>query len=217
MPQATTLVFVADLHVGHPFAVCPATWTLHDGNTFTPNPLQQIIREHWRATWERIGAQRKRRRLIVCIVGDAIEGLLMPDNTMIRPKWLATQAKAALPQVVILAACGSQLRSEDLKSMAEEISRNGLNVVGFSTQTEDRAAVRFNTEFVRALVAGGTVGNAFDVALEEISEFEAAQGVFLTPGLMNGYYDVARRLEDLEVGQQELRNNVRLIMQRLGV
>lgn len=160
---------------------------------------------------------RQRRHLVIWTGHGKPGGLLMPDNTMIRPKWLATQAKAALPQVVILAACGSQLRSEDLKSMAEEISRNGLNVVGFSTQTEDRAAVRFNTEFVRALVAGGTVGNAFDVALEEISEFEAAQGVFLTPGLMNGYYDVARRLEDLEVGQQELRNNVRLIMQRLGV
>jgi len=160
---------------------------------------------------------RQRRRIIIWTGHGKPGGLLLPDATLIRPKWLATQAKTALPQLVVLAACGSQLRDDDLKSMAEEVSRNGLNVIGFPARTEDRAAVAFNTELVRALVAGATVGSAFDVALEEIGESETAKGVFLTPGLMNGYSDVALRLETLEIGQWELREDVKLIMQHLGV
>lgn len=160
---------------------------------------------------------RQRRRVIVWTGHGKPGGLLLPDTTLIRPKWLATQAKTALPQLVVLAACGSQLRDDDLKSMAEEISRNGLNVIGFPAQTEDSAAVAFNTELIRAMVAGSTVGNAFDVALEEISDSQTAQGVFLTPGLMNGYSDVALRLEALEIGQRELHEGLNLIMHHLGI
>lgn len=72
--RGSLIVFVADLHVGHPFALCPARWTLHDGQEFTPNGLQDIIRAHWCATWQRIAQQRKGQRLIIVFVGDAIEG-----------------------------------------------------------------------------------------------------------------------------------------------
>ena len=93
-PRDSTFVFVADLHVGHPFAVCPAEWTLHDGNAFRPNPLQVIIREHWRATWQRIGVQRKKRRLIVCVVGDAIEGLHHSTTQLITARTDTQEAMA---------------------------------------------------------------------------------------------------------------------------
>ena len=69
------VVFVNDLHVGHPFAICPTSWVLHDGNVFTPNELQRQIREHWVASWQNIKSLRKGKKLIVITVGDLVEGL----------------------------------------------------------------------------------------------------------------------------------------------
>lgn len=70
----TTLVTIADLHVGHPYALCPARWTLHDGQEFHPSPLQDIIREHWCTTFSELGARRKKRRIVLAINGDVCEG-----------------------------------------------------------------------------------------------------------------------------------------------
>lgn len=162
-------------------------------------------------------ALRHRHDLTVWSGHGAPGGLQMPDLGMIAPKWIATQARCGLPRLIVLAACGSQLRDDQLKSMTEEISRQGLNAVGFPASTEDPAAVLFNVELARALVAGATVGNAFDVALEAISHTATAKGVFLTPGLTNGYRDVVVRMEALEAGQHELRDGVRLIMDHLGI
>ena len=70
----TIIVFVNDLHVGHPFAVCPVSWVLHDGNVFTPNPLQLQIRGHWVDCWQHVKQVRKGARLIIVPVGDLVEG-----------------------------------------------------------------------------------------------------------------------------------------------
>ncbi len=69
------VVFAADLHVGSPFAVCPPHWTLYDGNPFVPNELQELIRGHWLACWQRVATLRVGARLIVIVVGDVTEGL----------------------------------------------------------------------------------------------------------------------------------------------
>jgi hypothetical protein len=162
-------------------------------------------------------ALRSRHDVTVWSGHGAPGGLAMPDGSFVQPKWLATQSRCGIPRVMILAACGSQLRDEHLKSMVEEISRQGLNGVGFPAHTEDPAAITFTTELVRAFVAGASVGVAFDVAMESIAETETARGVFLVPGLSNGYRDVVLRLEALEAGQHELRDGLNLIMGHLGI
>ena len=93
--KQNVIAFVNDLHVGHPFAVCPASWTLHDGNVFTPNPLQQQIRAHWVACWQRIGQLRQGARLIVVTVGDLVEGT-HHDTTQIITNRVDTQEAMAV-------------------------------------------------------------------------------------------------------------------------
>lgn len=76
MPQRAIIVALADLHVGSPFALSPATWVLPDAATpFQANELQNIIRAHWLACWDKLAALRKGARLIVVLAGDATEGL----------------------------------------------------------------------------------------------------------------------------------------------
>jgi len=144
-------------------------------------------------------------------------GLAMPDGSLIRPKWLAVQTRCAVPHVIVLAACGSQLRGPALQSMVEEVSRQGINGIGFPASTDDAAAIMFTTELVRAFSAGASVGSAFDVAMESVSSTATAEGIFLVPGLTNGYRDVVVRLETLEAGQTELQVGMRMIMDHLGV
>lgn len=90
----TVIAFVNDLHVGHPFAICPRQWTLHDGSVFRPNELQVVIRRHWRACWQRVNQSRRNGRLIVVVVGDAIEGL-HHDTTQVITTRLDTQEQMA--------------------------------------------------------------------------------------------------------------------------
>jgi len=89
------VVFVNDLHVGHPFAICPASWVLHDGNVFTPNELQQQIRAHWVDCWRDIKVLRKGKKLIVIPVGDLVEGL-HHDSTQIITMRQDTQEAMAI-------------------------------------------------------------------------------------------------------------------------
>jgi hypothetical protein len=113
-------------------------------------------------------------------------GLLLPDGTMVRAKWLALQLEqGAQPRSTILAACGSQLRDENLRSMTEAVGRAGLNVIGFPVEAEDFAAAAFTVEFIRALSVGSSIATAFDVALDEISDTLTAKGVFLMPGIVD--------------------------------
>lgn len=155
---------------------------------------------------------------VVIWSGHGKPGALMLPDGIVLPKWLAAQVRAALPRVVVLAACGSQLRDEHLKSMAEELSRMGVNVIGFPLQANDKAAVCFNVELVRAMVAGCSVGQAFDVALGEAACYaDTAPGIFLTPGLTNGYRDIIVRIEAVEENVGETREWVRLLLDHAGI
>lgn len=74
--QRAIIAALADLHVGSPFALSPATWVLPDAATpYTANELQTIIRAHWLACWDKLAALRKGARLVVVLAGDACEGL----------------------------------------------------------------------------------------------------------------------------------------------
>lgn len=111
-------------------------------------------------------------------------GLLLPDRSLVRTKWLAAQvSRGCHPRVVILATCGSQLRDDNLKSLTETMCRAGINAIGFPTEADDLAAGRFTIEFIRALAVNASIAQAFDVALESIGDEDTAAGVFLTPGV----------------------------------
>lgn len=162
----------------------------------------------------------------------APNGLLMPNGTIKRAQWLATHAKVGLPRLMVIAACYSSARETiTLRSVTEEVSRAGMNVVGYIAEAEDSAAVAFNVALISALAVGCSVTAAFDVALEEITGSKTAEQVFYVPAAMNGYSDVVLQLETikadqkraderlnaLEEGQKRIDARLDAIMQHLGV
>lgn len=189
MPD-TTIVFISDLHIGHTLSLCPAKWTLHDGHEFRPNPLQDIIREHWLATWQRIAEQRKKRRLVVCLVGDACEGL-HHDSTQIITARLDTQEDMAAAVInealsiskfnprrgdVLRAVTGTPAHDGPGAASLERVMRQVLHYNGDHRQTRDRWLVDINkTRFDVAHQPGsgpGTRtwvrGNAFQAWLRSV-------------------------------------------------
>jgi hypothetical protein len=128
-------------------------------------------------------------------------GLLLPDHSFIRAAWFAAQAAGLCrPRVVILAACGSQLRGLDLSSLTEALCRAGVNSVGFPAEAKDAAAGHFTIEFIRALAVGRPLLTAFDVALDAISGSATAGGVFFMPGFNEQTPRVQESLEDIKAG-----------------
>ena len=55
--------------------------------------------------------------------------------------------------MVVLATCYSVARDNALRSLAEEVSRAGINVVGFIAEANDPVVVAFNVALVSALVS----------------------------------------------------------------
>lgn len=145
-------------------------------------------------------------------------GLALGRATVVRPQWLATQVRCGIPRLLVVAACGSLARDEHMRSLAAEVAKAGINVVGFPLEADDMAAATYNIELIRALRAGASVGTATDVALESIAdEFaKTAKGVFLMPGLTNGYRDIVVRLEAVECGQRSLLERMDLVLDALG-
>lgn len=138
--------------------------------------------------------------------------LALSENMSIKPHWLALQVKNANPRLVVLAGCSTMLRDSDLKSMAELCCRQGLNTIGLPAEAADNDVVRFNVELVRALAANSEIGDAFDVALEEVEGTKLAEGIFLLPGLRNTYPNFNVRLMNLENQFVGLRADIRSLM-----
>jgi hypothetical protein len=90
----TVVAVCNDLHVGSPFAVCPARWLLQSGNVFTPNEMQNAILAHWCACWQRVAQLRKGARLVVLVVGDTTEGLHHGSSQHITPRLDEQEAMA---------------------------------------------------------------------------------------------------------------------------
>lgn len=75
-PRRTLFAFVADQHCGSTVGLMPLTWEKLDGNTVAQNAAQQVVWEQWLEQWETLnGLRKKRDRLIVVNVGDAVEGV----------------------------------------------------------------------------------------------------------------------------------------------
>lgn len=94
--QATTLIFVSDLHINSTVALCPSGVALDDGGTYTPSREQRWLWRNWIEFWERAGQQPGRR--IVVINGDMAE-----LDTKRRSVQLITANKATIIRMVLLA------------------------------------------------------------------------------------------------------------------
>lgn len=75
MNKRTVLAFPADTHSGSTVGLMsPDAWNLDEGGTYHPSPLQRLIWQQWEECWERVRQLRKRSRLIVSMMGDAVDG-----------------------------------------------------------------------------------------------------------------------------------------------
>jgi hypothetical protein len=93
--KRTIVAVVNDLHVGSPFAISPARWLLHDRTEKRPNELQEHILAHWCACWGNVAKLRKGARLVIVVIGDAIEGL-HHETTEITTSRIDTQEAMAV-------------------------------------------------------------------------------------------------------------------------
>ena len=91
-------------------------------------------------------------------------------------------------------------RDDSLHSLAESLSQSRITCVGMWVGVEDRAAVVYDVEFLRAYVSGRSVALAHRVAVAQVAmEWPAMAGAaFLLPGLVNGYGKIEKRLGGIE-------------------
>jgi len=152
------------------------------------------------ATLDRIALALRHRADVVIWSGHGRPGRLLAVDGEVDGEWLATQARCGAPRVLILATCGSG-GSNELESLVAEVSRVGINVVGMPVGMGDRAAITFNKEFLRALVAGADVYTAHRVATKQVAALDVmlADGIILVPGLTNGYRAIVERIDAQDV------------------
>lgn len=144
------------------------------------------------ATRSRIAAAlRKRHDVVIWSGHGAPNRLITADGSSVDGEWLATQARCGAPVALVLAACLSGASDEDLKGIAELVSRNGVNAIGMMVAVQDTAAITYNVSFVEAMVAKANIGRAHDVARKAMKDKDptSAQGAVLFPALSNGYRD----------------------------
>lgn len=74
--MTTIIAVISDLHCGSTVALCPPTVTLDDGGTYRASIAQQWIWMNWLDYWNSVEFKVKElnARLIVLVVGDAVEG-----------------------------------------------------------------------------------------------------------------------------------------------
>lgn len=142
-------------------------------------------------------------------------GLLLPNQRIIKGRWIATQMKnkERIPRAIILAACGSGYADDNNESLTWQIAKAGISTIGMPSEVPDDAAIGYVVDFVRALIAGADIGEAHDVAIEAIEDGypDEAKTIVLLPGLTNGYRFIIERLNRqddrlgrLESGQERL-------------
>ena len=121
--------------------------------------------------------------------GHGAPGRLLLADGPVGADWLACMMRQQPPGVVVLSACFSGARDEALHSIAETLSQSSVTCVGMWVEVEDRAAVVYDVEFVRAYASGGSVAVAHRVAVQQVAlEYPGQAGAaFLLPGLVNGY------------------------------
>jgi hypothetical protein len=76
---------IADFHSGSPYALYPNKQLQLKGGNISPNPLQSIIYRHFVETCDKVRELRKGKRLIIKVVGDAVEGIHHATKELITP------------------------------------------------------------------------------------------------------------------------------------
>jgi len=162
-------------------------------------------------------ALRTNRDVVIWSGHGEPNGLVMSDGGIVDGQWLATQAKCGAPRVMVIAACGSAVKDVALQSVTQYVSRAGINAVGMPLGASDKGAIEFNTEFVRALVAGADIGTAYEVASNHARRTAPAlaQGLTLTPGLTNGYRAIMQRMDEQDRRLEGMDDTQRAILARL--
>ena len=132
--------------------------------------------------------------------GHGAPGRLLLADGPVGADWLACMMRQRPPGVVVLSACFSGGRDDALHSIVETLSQSSVTTVGMWSEVEDRAAVVYDVEFVRAYATGGSVAVAHRVAVAQVAmEYPSQAGAaFLLPGLVNGYGKIATRLVGIE-------------------
>ena len=131
--------------------------------------------------------------------GHGAPGRLLLVDGPVGADWLACMMRQQPPGVAVLSACFSGARDEALHSIAETLSQSSVTCVGMWVGVEDRAAVVYDVEFVRAYAIGGSVAVAHRVAVAQVAmEYPSQAGAaFLLPGLVNGYGKIRDELSGI--------------------
>ncbi len=131
--------------------------------------------------------------------GHGAPGRLLTADGPVSAEWLACMMRQNPPGVVLLSACFSGSRDDSLHSLAETLSHSSITCVGMWCGVEDRAAVVYDVEFLRAYARGRSVALAHRVAVAQVAmEYPAMAGAaFLLPGLVNGYGKIEANLHRL--------------------
>ncbi len=142
-----------------------------------------------RATRTAIGGRLAEFWEVVLWSGHGGPGRLMAADGPVSAEWLACMMRQSPPGVVVLSACWSGTRDDSLHSLAESLSQSSITCVGMWVSVEDRAAVVYDVEFLRAYASGRSVALAHRVAVAQVAmEYPKMAGAaFLLPGLMNEY------------------------------
>jgi len=79
---------IADFHSGSPFALYPNKQLQLKGGNISPNPLQSIIYRQFVEVCTGVREIRKGKRLIIKVVGDAVEGIHHATKELITPYYI---------------------------------------------------------------------------------------------------------------------------------
>lgn len=151
--------------------------------------------------------------------GHGAPGRLLTADGPISAEWLACMMRQAPPGVVLLSACFSGARDDALHSLAETLSQSSITCVGMWCGVEDRAAVVYDVEFLRAYVSGRSVALAHRVAVAQVAmEHPTMAGAaFLLPGLVNGYGKIEKTLRQQAEVLRGIEERLARIERGLGV
>ena len=172
------------------------------------------------ATIDRVAKSLRRGADIIVISGHgAANQILLSDDRRVSGEWIATQARKSPPEAIMVGACFSGQRDDRwLESIGEAISQAGIHAVVFETAVDDDSAAIFSTEFIRAMVAVFDVVRANRVATLSTAQSGAASAAIsarLVPGVVNGYREFVRRLDDMDCRMQQLNSGQELILSLL--
>ncbi len=190
------------------------SWWREFNQLLTIENIAITVLGHENATVAHVANALHERHDVIVWSGHGEKNMLITSDSMtVDGTWLATHAQVGAPRVVVIATCWSAAGDNNF-GLIGNLSRAGINAIGMSTMVEDRVALLYSVEFVRALSANDDVAIAHQIALHNLEQQypNMSHGIVLLPGLMNGYHVIAERLEDLENRLLKLEKQIALLL-----